>query len=156
MRVSERANDHALVALLRRVYVGGGFTDAAVADTAFTPEAVRARGKLLYARGADGSPFGTVIVVPPGSPARRLAASDEAELHLLAVDERFRGLGIGHTLVRAALSAARRVGHRGMVLWTQPSMVAAHRVYERAGFARAAAEDFERTGRPFQVYRRAL
>lgn len=152
----EQADDHALVSLLRRVYVAGGFTAPAVADAVFTPEAVRGRGQLLYARGGDGALIGTVIVVPPSSPARRLAAANEAELHLLAVDERARGLGLGHALVRAALAAAQRAGHRGMVLWTQPTMVAAHRVYERAGFVRAYAEDFERDGRTFQVYRRPL
>jgi GNAT superfamily N-acetyltransferase len=152
----ERADDHALIALLSGAYVGGGFTDPAVADVVFTPGAVRARGRLLYARCVRGSPIGTVIVVPPESPARRLAAADEAELHLLAVDERYRGLGLGHTLVRAALDAAQRAGHRGVVLWTQPTMVVAQRVYERAGFARAYAEDFARDGRSFKVYRRPL
>lgn len=150
----DRAPDEALAALLHRVYVGGGFTDADVAETAFTPEAVRARGLLLCARAEGGALAGTVIVVPPGSPARRLAAPDEAEMQLLAVDPAQRGRGVGAALVRAAIRAAREAGYRGMVLWTQPTMHAAHRLYEQAGFARSPGEDFARGGRAFQVYRR--
>jgi len=149
-----RANDDELVALLRCVYVGGGFTDADVADVVFTPEAIRARGQLLCARGIRGTLMGTVMVVPPDSPARRLAANDEAEMHLLAVGEDCRGLGVGSALVDAAVAAARRAGYRGMVLWTQPTMVGARRLYDRAGFSRSRSEDFKRHGRSFHVYRR--
>jgi GNAT superfamily N-acetyltransferase len=151
-----RADDQELVGLLWRVYVGGGFTDADLASTAFTPEAIRARGHLLCARGAQGVLLGTVIVVPSESEARRIAAFGEAEMHLLAVDERYRGGGIGRGLVSAAVDFARRVGYRGMVLWTQPTMHVAHRVYQQAGFTRSPAEDFERGGRTFHVYRREL
>jgi hypothetical protein len=35
-------------------------------------------------------------------------------------------------------------------------MHAAHRLYERAGFARSPAEDFQRNGRSFLVYRARL
>lgn len=149
-----RAGNQELEALLRRVYVDGGFTEPEVARAMFTAEAVRARGRLLCARDAAGALIGTVIVVPPESPARRLAASDEAEMHLLAVDGRCRGQGLGRTLVRTAVESAQQAGYRGMVLWTQPTMLAAHRLYEQLGFSRSPTEDFERGGRPFRVYRR--
>ena len=101
-----RADDAALAGLLRRVYVGGGFTEASVAELVFKTEAVRARGQVLCARDVDGTLLGMVIVVPPTSPARVLAGPNEAEMHLLAVDEASRGHGLGRALVRAALDAA--------------------------------------------------
>lgn len=151
---TSRADDDQLGALLRRVYVGGRFTDADVAEGVFTPQAVRARGQLLWARGIGGVLIGTVIMVPPESKARRLAAPNEAEMHLLAVDEHCRGHGVGRALVRAAIDSAQRAGYHGMVLWTQPAMLVAHRVYAQAGFSRAPTEDFEHNGRCFEIYRR--
>jgi GNAT superfamily N-acetyltransferase len=148
-----RADDEKLVALLRAVYVDGGFTAADVAAKAFSPAAVRARGRLLYASAEDGALVGTVVVVPPESEASRLAQEDEAELHLLAVAAELRGQGIGRSLVDAAMVAALDAGYRGMVLWTQPTMHTAHRLYEQAGFVRSPSEDFAREGRTFQVYR---
>jgi ribosomal protein S18 acetylase RimI-like enzyme len=149
-----RVDGRELEALLRRVYVDGGFTDPEMAQAMFTAVAVRARGRLLCARDPAGALIGTVIVVPPASAAKRLAASDEAEMHLLAVDGQCRGRGLGRALVRAAVEAAQQAGYRGMVLWTQSTMLVAHRLYERIGFSRSPAEDFERGGRAFRVYRR--
>jgi ribosomal protein S18 acetylase RimI-like enzyme len=149
-----RTGDQELEALLRHVYVDGGFTEPDVARAMFTAEAVRARGRLLCARDAAGALIGTVIVVPPESAARRLAAPTEAEMHLLAVDGRCRGQGVGRALVHAAVESAQQAGYRGMVLWTQPTMLAAHRLYEELEFSRSPAEDFERGGRAFRVYRR--
>lgn len=149
-------DDERLVALLREVYVGGGFTNPDLASSAFTPAAVRARGCLLCAWDDSGALAGMVIVVPPDSPARRLAGPDEAEPHLMAVAQNRRRAGIGDALLRAALARARSAGYRACVLWTQPTMLAAHRLYERAGFSRSPSEDFERAGRAFQVYRTPL
>jgi ribosomal protein S18 acetylase RimI-like enzyme len=146
-----------LEALLHRVYVGGGFTDPDVAVSVFAERAVRERGQLLVSRERDdGALTGMVIVVPPDSPARRLAASDEAEMHLLAVSPEHRKAGIGSALVSAALEAARAYGVRRMLLWTQPTMKDAHRLYERFGFTRIPARDFERAGRSFLVFEKAL
>ena len=151
-----RADDERLFELLRAAYVGGGFTSAELAATAFAAASVRARGRLLYASSERGELVGTVVVVPPESEASRLAQQDEAELHLLAVAAGHRGQGIGRALVDAAVTAARQAGYRGVVLWTQPTMHAAHRVYEQAGFVSSPSEDFTRHGRAFQVYRRRL
>src|SRR4051812_19323498 len=149
-----RVDDRELADLLRRVYVDGGFTDSSRAEAVFTPTAIRARGKLLCAVAGDGALMGTVVVVSPSSAARQLAAIDEAEMHLLAVDERYRGQGVGSALLLAAVESAKQAGLKGMVLWTQPTMLAAHRLYEQAGFVRSPTEDFDRGGRAFCVYRR--
>jgi ribosomal protein S18 acetylase RimI-like enzyme len=97
-----------------------------------------------------------VIVVTPDSPARKIAAQDEAEMHLLAVAPEHRSAGVGRALVEAAVQSARSKGFGKMVLWTQPTMKDAHRLYERAGFTRAPARDFENAGRSFWVFERIL
>jgi len=98
-----------------------------------------------------------VIVVPPTSPARKLAFSDETEMQLLAVSPGHQGRGIGRALVRAALGTLERLGYRKMVLWTQPTMLAAQHLYLAEGFVRAPERDFRREdGRSFLVFTRSV
>jgi len=144
--------DAALEALLYETYVRGGFTDAVLAGTLLAA-AVRARGEVLAARDGTDSLLGTLTLVAPGSPARRLATPEEFELHLLAVRPDARRRGIGEALVRDALRRAQREGARGVVLWTQPTMEAAQRLYRRCGFERDASADFSRAARQFLVHR---
>jgi GNAT superfamily N-acetyltransferase len=146
-----------LEALLQRVYVDDGFTDPEVAATAFAAPAVLERGQLLVTRDEPtGSLTGMVIVVLPSSPARRIAAGDEVEMHLLAVSPEHRRAGVGRALVDAAIDLARSKSFGKMVLWTQPTMKDAHRLYERFGFVRAPARDFENAGRSFLVFEKKL
>src|SRR5512138_1399538 len=113
-----RIGDGELAALLREVYVGGGFTTQAEADALFDPCALRRRGILLGARERGESRLaGVAIVVPPDSPARRLATRDEAELHLLGVVPDYRGHGLGRKLVDAAIARAAGLGCPKLVLW---------------------------------------
>jgi ribosomal protein S18 acetylase RimI-like enzyme len=143
--------DSALEALLYETYVRGGFTDAILAG-ALLAAAIRARGVVLAARDR-GDLLGTVTLVAPSSPARRLAVADEFELHLLCVRADARRRGIGEALVRAALQRAKAEGARGVVLWTQTTMEAAQRLYRRCGFERDASADFNRGARQFLVHR---
>lgn len=148
--------DAALEALLHESYVGGGFTEPDLADTMLRAEAVRSRGVVLVAHDAAGVMLGTVTLVSFDSPARRLAAPDEAELHLLCVRPDMRRHGVGRALVQEALTRMQANGARGVVLWTQPTMDAAQRLYEQCGFRRDPAADFTRGARQFLVYRRAF
>jgi ribosomal protein S18 acetylase RimI-like enzyme len=152
--------DEALESLLARVYVEEGFTAPDRAATLFAAAAVRARGELFCAwTEGEREPVGMVIMVPPTSGARRIARAGEAEMHLLAVDARHRSGGVGRRLVETAMAEARRVGCWRIVLWTQPTMHAAQRLYAACGFVRAPSRDAEigaLTGRPFLVYQRAL
>ncbi|MEZ6094417.1 MAG: GNAT family N-acetyltransferase [Pirellulaceae bacterium] len=96
---------------------------------------------MIIARTTDGVLAGMVMVVRPDSPARRMAETDEAEIHLLAVDSIYRGQGLGRMLMARALETIRDMGFEKVVLWTQPTMLPAHRLYESLGFVRAHWRD---------------
>lgn len=146
--------DEALEALLYESYVGGGFTAPDAAVTMLRAAAVRSRGTVLVAHDGAGTVIGTVTLVTPDSAARRLATMDEREIHLLCVRPDMRRSGVGRALVQEALTRARTSGARGVVLWTQPTMRAAQRLYEQCGFRRDPSADFMAGSRGFLVYRR--
>jgi len=145
-----------LEALLRLVYVGGGFTEPALADELFRAANVRRRGEVLVAEDPRGDLVGVVVAVPTGSPAARFARSGEAELHLLCVHPDKQRAGIGSALIAAAINTARKAGASRMLLWTQPSMALAQRLYVKHGFERVPALDFTRGERAFQVFARPI
>jgi ribosomal protein S18 acetylase RimI-like enzyme len=139
--------------LLRKSYVEAGFTSPERGEVIFAPTAVRGRGHLICARPqGNESLAGMVIVVTPDSPARRIANADEVELHLLAVDCEYRGLGLGRDLVETALDMANGLGYRKMILWTQPAMTVAQKLYESAGFGRTESRDPTINGLKFMAY----
>lgn len=85
---------------------------------------------------------GTVTLVLDG-PYAELAdpTAQEAEFRMLAVVPQLRRRGVAEALVRACLERARAAGRTRMVLCTQPSMLAAQRLYDRLGFRRAPERD---------------
>lgn len=115
----------------------------------FRGATVRSRGIVLVALDQNATMLGTVTLVGSESAARRLAIADEAELHLLCVRPDMRRNGIGRALVQAALVRARTRGVTAIVLWTQPTMLAAQRLYQECGFHREPSADFRRGERSF-------
>ena len=147
--------DHELEELLTQVYVEGGYTNPEEAVTLFVPSNVRKRGVLIGAREKQkGILAGLIIVVPPGSPARKLAQKNEGEIHLLGVKPAYQQQGIGRMLVEAAIENAKHSGYTKLILWTQSTMTAAQKIYSGLGFIQF--DVFEKNGRTFIVYEKYL
>jgi DNA-binding MarR family transcriptional regulator/GNAT superfamily N-acetyltransferase len=73
-----------------------------------------------------GDLAGSIFVVDAGR--------DVAQLRLLYVEPRARGLGIGRMLVEQVVRFSRDKGYRKIRLWTQESLTSARRLYAGAGF----------------------
>ena len=73
------------------------------------------------------------------------ASDTTTKLRLLLVEPTARGLGVGGHLIDACLAFARAAGYDTVTLWTNDVLVAARRLYVRAGFrpiASAPHRDF--------------
>ena len=92
---------------------------------------------VLVAIDGDGTVLGGVTFVPDGdNPLAEHEIAGASTIRMLAVAGHAQGQGVGEALVRACIERARDVGSQHIVLHSTPWMQAAHRLYERLGFAR--------------------
>ena len=90
------------------------------------------QGRLFFAE-VDGQPAGCVGVRPlPDSEGL-------CEMKRLYVDPQFRGRLVGRALALAAISAAKEIGYRRLLIDTLPSMRMAVKLYRELGFLEAPA-----------------
>lgn len=85
-----------------------------------------ARREAVWIAEVDGEPVGCVFCVKKNL---RMA-----QLRLLLVEPRARGIGIGARLLQECIDFARRARYQQMMLWTNDVLLDARRMYERAGF----------------------
>ncbi|MGE5291633.1 MAG: GNAT family N-acetyltransferase [Micromonosporaceae bacterium] len=80
----------------------------------------------------DGEPTGCVFCMRK--------SESVAQLRLLLVEPRARGLGLGSRLVTECIRFAKQAGYTEMMLWTNDVLVQARRIYEKAGFTLTESE----------------
>ena len=136
--------------LTGEVYVGEGYIATSDAYVHELADAVRraAEAEVWVAVDEDaperrGRILGTVTFCPAGSPYREIGRDGEGEFRMLAVARQARGRGVGVALVQQCLDRSRELGYSGVRMSTMDRMTAAHRVYERLGFARAPEDDWQ-------------
>lgn len=103
-----------------------------------------ADAEVLVAVDDAGRVLGGVTYVPgPGSAWAEFGELDGAGIRMLAVAPEAQGRGIGEALSKACVDRARAAGKGHIVLHSTDRMTAAHRLYERLGFARDVSLDWE-------------
>ncbi len=141
--------DHPAIAaagvVSRSAYVDGGHIPGrAEYANRLADAASRARqAELWLAVDPDGTVLGSVTFAVGGSAYAEVSGQGEGEFRMLAVTEQARGRGVGEALVRCCVDRARELGLSALAISTQPSMAAAHRLYERLGFARTPERDWK-------------
>jgi len=112
------------------------------ANITATLDPVRDAAQIVAER--DSALVGAVLLYPSGAalPGRGEAAR-WPEIRLLAVPLAERGRGVGEALVRECARRSQAAGAEALTLHTTDMMRAAMRLYERLGFARDPALDFD-------------
>ncbi|MFD5400783.1 GNAT family N-acetyltransferase [Streptomyces griseorubiginosus] len=146
IRPAEPTDYEPLGEITARAYLNDGLLAFGDEDDWYFQElkdvAKRAESAEVLVATANDRILGGVTYVPSPGPMADLARPGEAEIRMLAVAHEARGRGVGQALVRACVDRAAATGH-DLVLCTQPTMHAAHRLYERLGFTRAPERDWK-------------
>lgn len=107
-----------------------------VADHAAEPEGPRNRA---WVASVGGRRAGCIFLMRHEQP-------EVARLRLLLVESWARGHGLGGRLVATCVEGAREAGCARLTLWTNDVLVAARRIYERAGFMLTTSEQHQSFG----------
>ncbi|MEU5088241.1 GNAT family N-acetyltransferase [Streptomyces sp. NPDC021356] len=146
IRPAEPGEYGTLGEITAQAYLQDGLLDFGESDpylSELRDVAKRAAAAEVLVAVADEAVLGGVAFVPSGGAMADIAGPGEAEIRMLAVARAARGRGAGEALVRACLDRARATeGCARLVLSTQRTMHAAHRLYERLGFVRTPQRDW--------------
>jgi DNA-binding MarR family transcriptional regulator/GNAT superfamily N-acetyltransferase len=113
-------------ALYAEEYGWGEPFEALVAEVVAKYAADRDQREAAWIAEVDGEPAGCVLCMRKEEKV--------AQLRLLLVEPRARGLGIGSRLVEECVSFARQAGYERIMLWTNEPLRSARPIYEAAGF----------------------
>jgi len=93
-----------------------------------------------------------------GTVALRKMKSGDYELTKMAVDEKFRGKGIGEALVKGILDRAKEMGQKKVILYSNTILDTAIRLYRRIGFKEIPleADTYERSNIKMEIGLEAL
>ncbi|WKA59507.1 GNAT family N-acetyltransferase [Planococcus shenhongbingii] len=108
-------------------------------------ENVKDSGAEIYVSEINGDIAGSVVLFPSKTKAYEWDSQtlEYPEIRMLAVDASFRGNGIGKALVQHCIKQAKEDGSTFVGLHTANFMENAMRLYEKLGFRRIPALDFE-------------
>jgi GNAT superfamily N-acetyltransferase len=141
VRLATGSDDVAAVrALWREYWTSFGLSDDFQnfgEELAGLPGAYAADGGVLLIAWSEHGPAGTIAL-------RRLNAG-AGEIKRLYLRPRFRGKGLGRTLLESVVTAAREIGYQELYADTLPSMKDALALYSRMGFETVSAYSEEPT-----------
>ncbi len=146
IRAAEVADFAALGEVRVVAYLAGGHMSD---DSDYAPR-LRSLGAdgagdvLVAVDPAAGAIVGTVMLQQWPTAGPLVTSPDEGEIRALAVAPAAQGRGIGSALLAAIIERAKERGVRHLLLFTQPDMVAAQHMYEKAGFSRRPERDWQR------------
>jgi ribosomal protein S18 acetylase RimI-like enzyme len=131
---------------VRRITLGVYLAEFGSLPDDYVAELSDVRGRaqeavVLVAVADDDTVLGGITYVDRPGPLATIDRPDQAELRMLAVTPGAQGRGIGTALVQACIDQARADGKAEVTLHTADSMLAAQRLYERAGFRRRPERD---------------
>lgn len=109
-------------------------------------DALRDEGYYAWVAEVDRKPVGFVdlFVIPDVAHGRNIGL-----INNLVIDDRFRGRGLGESLLREAIEHCRRRDAVEVHVWTEFDNARAIGLYKKLGFAdRALLLELELTGRP--------
>src|SRR5919109_9946 len=118
-----------VVELRRRTGIDAGYLSRILASFE--------RGELATRRRSEADARRVVVELDGRRAGCVLCVRDDdatARLRILLVEPWARGHGLGTRLVDECIAFARGAGYARLVLWTNDVLVAARRIYERAGF----------------------
>ena len=143
-RPEEYATLGGIVVAAYRHVDGAWMSDGYAATIADVGGRAAQPGVVVLAARIEGQPVGCATVALSNSDfAEGDAGDDAAVLRMVGVDPAFQGLGAGRALVAVAAAIARESERRRLILFTQPVMTSAQRLYESLGFLRRPETDWQ-------------